>query len=144
PAVATGQRAGARSLAYGALDGARLPVERPVIANMSRSQIVLSGLCAALALGLLYELFAPLPAHSIPSVQAANTVVLPPPPPAFIAPSAEAFAAIGDRPLFDSTRKKYVPPPAPEQQQANAPPPPPNLALVGVILDGQTKLAIVR
>jgi hypothetical protein len=109
--------------------------------QVSRQQVALIAICSVLGAGLLYEVFAPLPAYSVPSARV-GAIAVPAPPPAFAAPAIAAFAPIADRPLFDPQRRKFVPPPT--VSAAAAPPPPPDIALVGVILDGANKLAIVR
>lgn len=103
----------------------------------------LSGMCIGLFAGCLYALLAPASAYPVPAVRLPPLSAPPPPPTAFAAPPPNAFAAIGDRPLFDAERKKYVPPPKPDEAK-QAPPPPPNLSLVGVIIDSDKRLAMVK
>lgn len=98
--------------------------------------------CTVLAAVWLYELFAPPAAYSVPAVRVpAVAPLVSAPPPAAIA-GAESFAAIIDRPLFDPGRKKYI---APKANDGNAaPPPPPTLFLVGVIIDSEKRIAMVK
>jgi hypothetical protein len=105
-----------------------------------RALCIAGGLLSAL---LLYELFAPLPTYAIPAARVERTVRVGMAPVLFIPPPAASFAAIADRPLFDAARKKYVPPPASMPDKA-APPPPPNLFLVGVIIDSERRLALMK
>ena len=107
------------------------------------SSLVLSGLCVVLGIAAAYEMLAPLPAYSVPTVHIAGPAELPAAPAPFVAPPEGAFAAITERPLFDALRTKYVPRPTPEQQKA-APPPPPTLLLVGVIIDAERRMAMVK
>lgn len=100
-------------------------------------------LCATVGAAWLYTMTAPLPAYSVPSVAVPNPGELPPAPPPFVAPPAATFVVIADRPLFDPHRKQYLPPAKPEGNKA-APPPPPNLSLVGVIIDSDRRLAMVK
>jgi len=59
----------------------------------------------------------------------------------FVPPPSGEFAAINAHPIFSPTRKSVEPAPV---GAAAAPPPPPSVALIGVILDGQTRLALVK
>jgi len=106
-------------------------------------QWILGCVCGALFLILSYEIIAPRPAYSVPQVSVAPIPALPKPPGLLLAPPASEFAAIADRPLFDAQRKKYVPPPV-DPTAKQAPPPPPTLSLVGVIIDADHKIAMVK
>jgi len=112
-------------------------------AKIGKAQLVLSAACAVLILAIAYELMAPIPTYAVPSVHVAGAVVLPALPGAFVPPSENAFASVTDRPLFDISRKKYVPSSTPAEDKA-APPPLPNLLLVGVILGSDRKLAMLK
>jgi type II secretory pathway component PulC len=103
----------------------------------------LTGIAVVLLLGVIYELFAPQSAYSVPQAHVTAVPVIPRPPTPFVFPSASEFAAISEHPLFDSHRKKYVPPPV-DAAAKSAPPPLPNLSLVGVIIDADRKLAMVK
>ena len=52
----------------------------------------------------------------------------------------ERMSNTRDRPLFSPTRR----PPAPPPLVARAPPPPPDVALLGVVMDGEDARAVVR
>lgn len=109
-------------------------------------ELALSGLCIVLGGAILYECAAPLQAFTPPALelkkhQAVATT-------AFFSPPSEAsFAAIDARPLFSPTRKPIDVPQAaggPAGSGPSAPPPLLNVVLVGVILDGEKQLALVK
>jgi hypothetical protein len=104
-------------------------------------QWILSGGAALVALACGYAVFAPQSAYSVPTVPARVIPDLPAAPAPFLAPPESAFAIVAEKPLFDQQRKKYVPPPVADKA---APPPPPNLSLVGVIIDSDKRLAMVK
>jgi hypothetical protein len=104
--------------------------------------MILTALCAVLATILLYELFAPLSGFTVPVLPPRNTdaslpLQLPDP-----APTAASFAALNDRPLFSPQRKAVTP--AAVGAAAAAPPPPPTATLVGIIMDPQRQIALIR
>jgi hypothetical protein len=99
----------------------------------------LAALCAVLAAVLLYLIVAPLPDVGIPQVPLerrrpvvleATSISTPPP---------QAFADIGDRPMFSPDRKAIV-----EPNASAAGGTPPNIALVGVIMDPRERMALIR
>jgi general secretion pathway protein N len=55
----------------------------------------------------------------------------------------DRLSATRDRPLFSPTRRP-PPPPPPVVHSPEPPPPPPNVALFGVVMDGDEARAIVR
>ena len=104
-------------------------------------QIGLSSICGTLLLIYLCEGWAPLPQISVPprglirpSLRVTATAD-------FVPPSARTFDAINDRPIFAPDRKPLAPPPV---GTSSAPPPLPSISLVGVILDSNTQLALIR
>lgn len=99
------------------------------------------GTCAALGTALVYVVATPSPALQVPASRAPTILALAEPPPAFVAPPRESFASISDRPLFDVTRQRYVPPPKLDSEKA---PPLPKMFLVGVIIDAQTRIAMLK
>lgn len=103
-------------------------------------QQTLGSLCGLLALGCAYELWAPLPTFALPSVPAPVPVEAAAPLPSAAPPPSSAFDVIENQPIFTSDRKPLVPSAA----GPAAPPPPPAIALVGIILDPTTKLALIR
>jgi hypothetical protein len=105
-------------------------------------EIGLIGLCTALAALFVYECVAPLPPFDTPEVRlppiktAADVSPYAPPPQA-------SFAEIDARPLFNPLRipveASAVPGTASSAQL-----PPPEVTLIGVILDGSNRLALVK
>jgi hypothetical protein len=113
-----------------------------MIALVSRNQILLAGLCSALALVLVYELAMPAAAIDVPAA-----LWQPPPSPGPLAmaaplPSAQSFSAIDTRPLFNPARKPVQAPP--DSAAVAVTPPPSDISLIGVIIDGDRKLAMLR
>lgn len=108
---------------------------------MRRQTVLLSlgSICAALALALLYLIFAPLPELEPPSVPLAHKprpvldaqpIAMPPP---------AVFAEIDARPAFRPDRKPVAAP-----QTAAASVAPPDVRVVGVIIDGENRIAMIR
>ena len=60
------------------------------------------------------------------------------------APSA--YSAIGERPLFQQSRKPWAPPPPPPPPPEQAPPPPSlsGYRLVGLVISGASRSALIR
>jgi hypothetical protein len=56
----------------------------------------------------------------------------------------DRFSAMRDRPLFSPTRRPPAPPPVAAAPPPPPPLPPPDLALLGVVMDGDNAGAIVR
>lgn len=108
-------------------------------------EISLTGLCAVLGVAVLYECAAPLQAFDPPEIELKKHEVTASV--AFFSPPSEAsFAAIDAHPLFSPTRKPIDVP-----QEAggpggtgSAPPPLLNVTLVGIIIDGERQLALVK
>jgi type II secretory pathway component PulC len=103
---------------------------------------LLLALCGTLGALVAYELWAPLAAPDVPHLNAAALVLAAPAAMPVMAP-ASTFSIIVERPLFDAQRKKFVAPKS-AQTDAGAPPPLPNIALVGIIIDNEKSLAILR
>jgi len=99
----------------------------------------LSGMCAVLGAILLYLVFAPLPELEIPRVPSEPQRNAMPQATPIATPPLEAFADIGERPMFSPDRKAFV---APGSAAAAATPP--SVALVGVIMDARDKMALIR
>ncbi len=104
-------------------------------------QMGLVSLCALLLLAIVYDLTAPLSAIAIPDVSRRSEVPALLPAQPFIPAPSSSFASINERPIFSQARKPIAPAPT---GPAAAPPPPPTASLVGVILDGDNKLALVK
>jgi hypothetical protein len=109
---------------------------------MTPASMSLALLCGGLALVLSYEMAMPPPNYRLPDVPSrtlAPIVILQP---GFVAQPIETFSAIDERPLFNSLRKPVQ---SPEQTTAvSGPPPAPSASLVGVIIDGKQRLALLR
>jgi len=105
------------------------------------AQIALASLCGALALSIAWEVYAPLPSFAVPEIAVRDRPTQNTPQPMFMIPPQGAFDAINDRPIFSQSRKSIAPAPI---GPAAAPPPPPSVALIGVILDAQNRLALVK
>jgi len=111
--------------------------------SLNPAQLVLSGVCAALLLVLGYLLFAPLPEISVPQVQArAETGEDDPPLQRFEAPPKVAFADVDDRSVFNPARVRVSSPSV--AGATNATTLPSDISLVGVILDGEKRLALIK
>ncbi|MGA7713062.1 MAG: hypothetical protein WCA81_14250 [Rhizomicrobium sp.] len=108
-------------------------------------ELALTGLCVLLGAAVLYECAAPLQAFNPPALelkkhQIAATA-------AFFSPPSEAsFSAIDARPLFSPSRKPIDVPQAPGESGLGSavPPLPSNVSLVGVIIDGDRQLALIK
>jgi hypothetical protein len=108
----------------------------------SQTYPVLLGVCAALVVLIAYQIWAPLPSPTVPHRRAAP-VILSTSAIALLNQPPERFAVVSDRPLFDPQRKKFVAP-TDAQSQPGAPPPLPTIALIGVIIDHEKSVAIVK
>ncbi len=106
---------------------------------MSRIQMVLTALCALLALALIYEVAAPAPEFSVPMVNAPQRAAAAPAFTPYAPPPATAFDAINSRALFDPRRQPIKSVNGPETSA-----PPPQITLLGVILSPDRRLAIVK
>jgi len=114
-------------------------------ARIAPAQAALLSLCFLMAALTVYELSVPPAEFVLPVVHLRPQIAAAQSPPAFIAPPPDAFSAINDRPIFIPSRKPLaVPADKTAAAAAAAPPPLPALALVGVILDGQNSLAMVK
>lgn len=98
----------------------------------------LSAVCASLALLLGYEIAAPLPVLEVPVAQlkpktraVSATAAVRTPPPA-------AFAELDTRPPFDPARRGVA------TDGGDASPAPPDVVLVGIIVSGGDRLALVK
>jgi hypothetical protein len=107
------------------------------------SQMMLGGVCLLLLAAIGYEIAAPLPVIEPPTAPMTDRTVTAPTLPVFRAPSSESFSDINSRPLFDRARRPITPTEstAPLSSDGSSPP---AASLVGVIIDGGTRLAMVR
>lgn len=104
-------------------------------------QIGLGSLCGILLTACVFEAWAPLPDVVAPDYPARTRSAQRPLSIAFALPTIRTFDAINDRPIFSPDRKAIAPAAV---ATSAAPPPPPSAALVGVILDNQTRLALMK
>ncbi|HEX3675577.1 MAG TPA: hypothetical protein VHU87_15000 [Rhizomicrobium sp.] len=107
-------------------------------------QIAAIALCALMAILFVYELTAPPAQFALPEVHLRPRAIALQTPAPFLAPPAAMFDAINQRSLFLPSRKSLTPPPVAGGAAPAGPPPLPNAALIGVILDGQNSLAMVK
>jgi len=107
-----------------------------------RIQIGLGGMCAALAATFVYVCAAPLPELNPPVVHLAPRGVATANA-AFVAPPEAAFAGIDARPLFNPLRQPIASSALPGHA-LSGPPPAPDIAVIGVILDSKTQLALIK
>ncbi|HEX3430096.1 MAG TPA: hypothetical protein VHT03_04350 [Rhizomicrobium sp.] len=112
--------------------------------SLNPAQLVLSAICAALLFVLAYLLFAPLPAISVPQVQAKPDSVAEDntPLPRFEAPPIAAFAEVDNRSVFNPSRIRVSSPSLAGTTTGTTLPS--DISLVGVILDGEKKLALIK
>ena len=110
--------------------------------RLNAAQLVLTALCGMLAIMLGYMLFAPLPDIPAPAIQARAEAVDDTPPARFEAPPKQAFAEVDDRSVFNPLRVRVSGPSQPGAANTNSLPA--DLSLVGVILDGDTRLALFK
>lgn len=109
---------------------------------LPKPQLFLIALCGILGLFLIYEIFAPLSDVAVPTLQTRSS-----PAPLRLQspvamPSLASLAVFNERPIFSAQRKPIVP--APIGAAATTPPPPPVAALVGVIIDAQRRIALIK
>ena len=110
--------------------------------TLERPQLFLGGVSGLLVLVIAFAWLLPFPDIATPSVQlsavAQNVPVTPP----AAMPAPDAVAAIDARPVFDPSRQPVA---APADANAKSQAPTlPSLTLVGVIIDGATRLALIR
>lgn len=111
--------------------------------RLNPAQIALAALCGLLAVVLGYMVFAPLPEIPQPRIEAAQDAPEDETPlPRFQVPPKQAFAEVDDRLVFNPARVKVVSafqPGSPTTASL-----PSDLSLVGVILAGETRLALIK
>lgn len=109
--------------------------------TLTRRNLVLGmgGTCALLAAILVYLVVAPLPDLEVPQQPLTPTKRAALETVSITVPSPEAFDDINARPIFSADRKPLV-----QAAGAATSGNPPNVTLVGVILDSQDKIAMVR
>ena len=111
--------------------------------TVGRAYLLLGSICTALLLLLGYECFSPIAEVETPSLRLKLPSGDVTRAPSFEMPPAASFAAIDARPIFDPSRRPVASPP--DAPSANgAPLSLPSLTLVGVIIDRQTRLALIK
>jgi hypothetical protein len=111
--------------------------------SLNPAQFALSGVCTVLLIILGYLLVAPLPEISVPQVHVQSEPAEDDAPlPRFEAPSKAAFAEVDDRSLFNPARVRVNS--TSIAGATNATTLPSDISLVGVILDGEKKLALIK
>jgi hypothetical protein len=108
--------------------------------RFTRAQGIAAALCALLLLALSYETFAEPAVAELPAAASTLTIARQPLPAARALPPLAAFAAIDARPLFNPERKALPPPPPP----GAGPAPPTQFSLIGVIIDSDRRLALLK
>jgi len=109
------------------------------------TQVVLGLVCTLLLGAIGYEIAAPLPEPTLPAPAASARPIAPAPLPVFHPPPSENFDEINARPVFDRARA----PIAADTTVAigtfsGSGTSPPAVALVGIIIDGDRRLAMIR
>jgi hypothetical protein len=111
--------------------------------SLNPAQFALSVVCAVLLIILGYLVVAPLPEISVPQVHARSESIEDDAPlPRFEAPAKAAFAEVDDRSVFNPARVRVSS--ASVAGATNATTLPSDISLVGVILDGEKKLALIK
>jgi len=110
--------------------------------ELTRPQTALTLTCIPLAILFAYEMVAPAPHFAAPQMALARHT-MPPVHWAQVAPPApDIYAAADARPVFNPARQPFVE--AAKPDAGNAPPPPPTATLIGVIMDSQNRMALMR
>jgi hypothetical protein len=111
--------------------------------RFTNAQVALLSLCAVLSIALIYELFAPLREYRPPAVDNTHATYTVPMPAMYTPPAFETFANIDERSPFNPLRTPIVTDTAAAGAEAGDSLPS-DLALVGVIMDGPTKMALLK
>ena len=112
--------------------------------SLRPAQIAAIALCALMAILFAYELTAPPAQFTLPEIHLKPRAAAMQMPAPFLPPPEAMFDAINQRSLFLPSRKSLNPPASDGAPAQSGPPPLPNVALVGVILDGENSLAMVK
>jgi hypothetical protein len=110
-------------------------------AKMNRRTAILSlsSVCVALAAAFVYFVFAPLPDPEPPHVALQHKAVAAHATPPIVMPPYEAFADLDARPPFNPARTAIA-----TAQGTNSTEGPPDVKVVGVIIDGENRIAMIR
>ena len=112
---------------------------------MARLRAAFGAFCALLAATLGYECFYPIPDLETPSIHLAPSSPEPAAvQPAFRMPPPSSFAAIDARPIFDPSRRPVPGPPEQSSADGSGAGALPPMALIGIIIDRQTRLALIK
>ncbi|HUD52834.1 hypothetical protein [Parvibaculum sp.] len=114
-----------------------------MISRLTRVQLFLAGGVLFAGAYYAYELAAPPPRFESPTIVSSPIAEAKTPAPAgFIAPDAQAFAVIDERPIFSPLRKS----PKIEAQGAAqaAAPPPANVTLMGIVIGPDDRFATLK
>src|ERR1700722_618591 len=110
--------------------------------RLSSAQIVLAGVCSLLGAALFYLLFAPLPEYPVTGIRPPAPTAENIPPARFDAPPEETFKQVDDRSVFNPYRVRVNAPAVTASTGVTNLPS--DLTLIGVILDGDTRLALIK
>lgn len=110
---------------------------------MTRVQILLISLCVLLAGAFLYQFSTPSQARTVPTLTVKQqTVAIADV--SFVTPPLESFAALEARPPFNPLRTPFDKQKEQDELEIHGPPPLPSMFLIGVIIDGERRLAILK
>jgi hypothetical protein len=110
--------------------------------RLTNAQVMLFALCGLLGIALIYELFAPLREYTPPAQGSTHAAFAATTPAMYTPPAFETFANIDERSVFNPLRTPIASDSGVTTAAGDALPA--DLALVGVILDGATKMALLK
>ena len=110
--------------------------------HLTNAQVLLFALCGLLGIALIYELFAPLRAYMPPARDSTHGAFAVTMPALYTPPAFESFANVDERSVFNPLRTPIASDSGVATAAGDALPA--DLALVGVILDGATKMALLK
>jgi hypothetical protein len=111
--------------------------------RFTNAQVALLALCALLFAALIYELFAPLREYRPPAVDNSHAAYAIAMPAMYTPPAFETYANIDEKSAFNPLRTPIVTDSGGTATAAGDALPS-DLALVGVIMDGPTKMALLK
>lgn len=111
--------------------------------RFTKAQIALLALCGLLGIALFYELLAPLSEYRAPAVDVSHADYTVAMPAMYTPPSFETYANIDEKSAFNPLRTPIVTDTGGAATAAGDALPS-DLALIGVILDGPTKMALLK
>jgi hypothetical protein len=110
--------------------------------RLTNAQVMLFALCGLLGVALIYELFAPLREYTPPAQDSTHAAFAVTMPALYTPPAFESFANVDERSVFNPLRTPIASDSGVATAAGDALPA--DLALVGVILDGATKMALLK